>query len=252
MQDVAARNGLLFVDMNRPLVQALERLQAMDPEVARDRIHPGPAAGMLMAAELLSAWHAPEGSHTTHIDATGAAGRVLKVRQELPLPFPLDRNDRLVQKLLEISPDIEGFNGDGLRVTGLADAKIAVELDGERLGEFSSEELRDGINLSKFDTTLSRRAAQVAELVSLEDDLRFTRWRQVELAGGSKASPKAKQAAQELAAIEQRLAKLAEELSEPAPHTFEIIWTNDDTADGLHVLPANGRDAIGDGSGLPF
>ena len=53
-REVAERHQLLFVDMNRPLVDATERLQKTDPKLARgmipDRIHPGPQAGLLMAA----------------------------------------------------------------------------------------------------------------------------------------------------------------------------------------------------------
>ena len=76
-RDVAADRGLLFVDMNAPLVELLTQLQASNPELARqlipDRIHPGAVGGLVMAARLLDAWHAPVSGHSIQIDAATVA-----------------------------------------------------------------------------------------------------------------------------------------------------------------------------------
>ncbi|MEX2091345.1 MAG: SGNH/GDSL hydrolase family protein [Pirellulales bacterium] len=228
-REIADRRGLVFVDMNEPLVQLLTQIQATNPELARqlipDRIHPGSAAGLVMAARLLAAWNAPATGHTTHVDATGAAGGVCRMRQELPLPFSLDRNDPLTQLFVATSPDLKHFAGDTLCVTHLPFAQASLEVDGDEMGTFSAAQLAAGVDLSTLDTPLARRAAEVAKLIQLHNRLRFTRWRNLQVPFPDEPPPGVKQAAAELAAMEQELAALVETAARPAPHTIELSAT---------------------------
>ena len=52
---------VLFADFHRPMLDALERAQANDPELAAllipDRIHPAEAGHWIMAAALMQSWH---------------------------------------------------------------------------------------------------------------------------------------------------------------------------------------------------
>ena len=228
-RETADRRGLVFVDMNEPLVQLLTHVQATNPELARqlipDRIHPGSAAGLVMAARLLAAWNAPATGHSTHVDATGTAGGVCRVRQELPLPFSPDRNDPLTQLVAATSPDLKLFAGDTLRVTRLPFAKASLEIDGDEVGTFSAAQLAAGVELSALDTPLARRAAEVAKLIRLRNQLRFNRWRNLQVPFPDEPPPGVKQAAAELAAMEQELAALVETAASPAPHTIELSAT---------------------------
>jgi lysophospholipase L1-like esterase len=225
-REVAERHQVLFVDMNRPLVDTLEQLQAADPQLARelipDRIHPGRAAGLLMALHLLSAWNAPETVSLADVTGANAKGKVVRVEQALPLPFPIDRADPLTRILAEQSPYMQLFAGDLLRVAGLTFAKARVEIDGNPLGEFSADELNRGIDLMTVDPARRRRADEIAELVSLRNDLRFTCWRYPKLPGGE-ASPGVEEAKKRLAAIEDRLAKLTQTVAESEPHAIVFV-----------------------------
>lgn len=227
-REVADQHGLVFVDMNEPLVQLLKQLQATKPKLAReliaDRIHPGPAAGLVMAARLLAAWNVPTSGHEIDIDGKAATGK-LHVRQSIPLPFPFDRNDRLTNLVRETSPDLQQLTDDTLRVTDLPFARASVAIDGEEVGVFSAERLAAGVNLAEFDSPLSRQGAEIAKLIDLRNRVHFTRWRNLEFSFAKDIPANVKQAATELAALEQDLAALEATAARPKTHTIEIIAT---------------------------
>lgn len=60
---LAAKNHLLYVDFNTPMVRVLKEANKINPALAQQffptRIHPSAAAQMMMALALLKAWHAP-------------------------------------------------------------------------------------------------------------------------------------------------------------------------------------------------
>src|SRR6185369_1253267 len=62
VKGLADRNSATLADLNAPVVAALEKAKAIDPEVAKqiiaDRIHPGSAGQLLMANALLKSWNA--------------------------------------------------------------------------------------------------------------------------------------------------------------------------------------------------
>jgi lysophospholipase L1-like esterase len=224
---VAKRHDLLFVDMNEPLVALQERAQATNPELARqlipDRIHPGSAAGLVMAARLLAAWKAPLGGHSIHVDATGAAGGVCRVRLELSLPFPIDRDDALTKLVLQSPPDVLLVARDTLRVTHLPFARASLQIDGGEAGDYSAEQLARGIDFSALDTPLARRAAEVAKLIRLRNRLQFSRWRDLQMPFPEGGPANVKKTAEELAAIERELVAIQQLAARPAPHSIEIV-----------------------------
>jgi lysophospholipase L1-like esterase len=69
----------LIVDFNTPVVDGLQRVGAVNSELARqilpDRVHPASAGHWLMAEALLRAWKAPAIVSSVHIDA--AASRLV-------------------------------------------------------------------------------------------------------------------------------------------------------------------------------
>ncbi|MGD9633738.1 MAG: SGNH/GDSL hydrolase family protein [Pirellulales bacterium] len=231
MRDVAERHKLAFVDMNQPLVDAIQEVQAADATLARemipDRIHPGPAAGLLMAAQLLDAWHAPQREHVTQVNAAGAESAVMKVRQALPLPYPVDRSDPLTKKLVELAPAMSVFAGDTLRVDWLKTPRGLVEIDGDRLGSFSRDELAAGIDLAPPGSPLAERAREIAELVDVHDRLQFARWRRVELANKEQKASDSRPLRDELTALENRLDELTNAAAGLTPHSIGITGVSE-------------------------
>ena len=66
-------------------------------------------------------------------------------------------------------------------MTGLSAAKYALRIDGEDVGEFSREDWEKGINLAPLATPMAKQAAIVLALTKRRGDLRYARWRQVQL-----------------------------------------------------------------------
>lgn len=226
MQQLAARHDLVFVDMNSPLVEALRQLQAADPPLARqlipDRIHPGSTAGLLMAAQLLDAWHAPQSEHVVQVAFGGAEEATASARQELSLPYPIDSTDPLIKRLLSIAPEMSVFGGNELRVANFVHEKALVDVDGDDVGEFSTIELERGVNLTPPNSKLGKQAAEVAELVALADQIRFINWRQLRVGRNDKDSLSLTAARDELAAVEKRLEKLTREAAKPTSHVVRV------------------------------
>ena len=80
-KDLAQKYGATFINLNPPVVAALSKAQALDPQVAKlllpDRVHPEPLAHWVMAETLLKGWHAPALVSSVTID--GHAGKVADV-----------------------------------------------------------------------------------------------------------------------------------------------------------------------------
>jgi lysophospholipase L1-like esterase len=228
-REVAEKHHLLFVDMNAPLVQLLTQLQATNPKLARqlisDRIHPGSAAGLLMAARLLTAWNIPTSAHIASVNATGTPGRLVRVRQVLPLPFPIDRKDPLTKLVSETSPDLRPFTDDTLRITDLPFANATVEIDGQEIGVYSAEQLAASIDLSALETPLVRRATEVAKMIQLRNRLQHIEWRNLVVPFRDEPPPSVKQAVASLGTTEQDLAALEQASARPALHVIEIVAT---------------------------
>lgn len=226
MQQLAARHDLVFVDMNAPLVEALRQLQAAEPSLARqlipDRIHPGQAAGLLMAAQLLDAWHAPQSEHIVQVAFRGAEEATATARQELPLPYPIDSTDPLIKRLSTTAPEMSVFGGNKLRVANFQHEKARVDVDGDDVGEFTTVELERGINLTPPNSLLGKQASEVADLVALADQIRFMNWRQLQVGRDDKSSSLLNAARNELAAVEQRLEKLTREAAKPKSHVVRV------------------------------
>lgn len=86
IKELGGRENLTVADLNAPVVAALAKAKATDAELSKkiiqDRVHPGAAGQLLMAAELLKAWNAPATVTKVVIDGAGkklAAATMTKV-----------------------------------------------------------------------------------------------------------------------------------------------------------------------------
>jgi lysophospholipase L1-like esterase len=198
---LAARERALVADLNAPVVASLERANAADKFNAQrmipDRVHPGPAGQLLMAAALLKAWGAPAEVSTVEIDGAGsklaasantsvtefqsASGRLRWTQTDKALPFPLDLGDVVTGLALRSSDFMDSLNRQMLRVSGLTGPRYLLRIDGDKVGVFSGAQLASGINLAILDTPMMKQARGVHSLTLQHNNIHFARWRAVQV-----------------------------------------------------------------------
>src|SRR5207253_100018 len=113
VKGLAQREHLDVADLNTAVTAATEKANAENHELAQkinpDRVHPAQSGQMLMAAELLKAWHAPAIVSSVEIDAAskkagkseraqvseieGGNGKISWREKDEALPMPIDFND---------------------------------------------------------------------------------------------------------------------------------------------------------------
>jgi len=199
--DLAREENLNVADLNTPVVAALVKAQEVNPQLASriipDRVHPGAGGHLLMAAALLKAWNAPAVVTSVTIDAANrsvteavntsvtelkADGSGLTwVQRDGALPMPLNRKDRALMLAVQSSDFMETMNQQPLKVTGLAEGRYSLSIDGEKVGTFTSRELAEGINLASLPTPMAEQAAAVHDLTLKHNNIHYARWRQVEV-----------------------------------------------------------------------
>ena len=144
-----------FVNLNPPVVAAIEKAKELDPTIAKlllpDRVHPDPLAHWVMAEALLKGWNAPALVSSVTVDAK--AGKVTEAlhavvdhveqtngvlrwtETEDGLPLPLSRNNASEALLLDLTDIEQELNQEPLRVTGLESGRngdlqrVFVEMD---------------------------------------------------------------------------------------------------------------------------
>ncbi|PQV63329.1 Lysophospholipase L1 [Abditibacterium utsteinense] len=205
LKDTANQKNLGVADLNAPVMAMLTRANATDKGVAQkilpDRIHPGPGGHLIMAEALLKAWGAPSLVSDVAIDAkskkvvraqntqvsglqsskTPAGATLSWTQNDAALPFPLDTSDAAVDLAVKSSDFVEALNREPLQVTGLAAPRYTLSIDGEEIGDFSRQELAQGINLALLPTPMRDQARGVHKLTLQHNDEHFARWRTIQV-----------------------------------------------------------------------
>jgi len=185
-QELARKNGALYINLNPPVVDALGKAQALNPEVAKlilpDRVHPEALAHWVMAETLLKGWNAPSLVSSVTIDAL--AGKVADAQNatvetvvrdkdalhwtetEKSLPLAFNRRNEFDALLLDLTDIEQQLNLEPLLVTGLAAGQYKLAIDDKPVGTFSATELTKGINLADFDTPMRAQSQRVGWIVS--------------------------------------------------------------------------------------
>lgn len=176
------KSGAGFVDFNKPMLEVNARMQAKDRAfgiAGGDRVHPGPEGHWVMACEFLKAQNASPVVATVKVD--GAKGAVLENAncavgtlqagggqvsfEFLPrsLPLPVNEEYRRGEKIIPIT---EWLNQEMLAVQGLAPGRYALLFDGQNAGEFTANELAEGVNIATLEANPGqRRAKEVDALI---------------------------------------------------------------------------------------
>lgn len=241
VRELAQRHGLNVADLNTKVVAALEKAKTADETLAQkivpDRVHPGSAGHLLMAAELLKAWNAPSLVTTVEIDA--AAGRVVNaentsvnelkggpstswLQSDEALPMALDLKDPVLSLALRSSDFVESLDRQILKVTGLTAPSYLLRIDDEEIGSLTKEALAEGINLALMPTPMLRQALSVHDLTLKHNSVHFIRWRQVQLPFESDILVQKHVALSALDALEAEMVDQQRAAAEPTPHRFQL------------------------------
>lgn len=232
------RRHVPVVNFNAAVTDALQAGVRIDPRMAGsllpDRIHPAPAGHWIMAAALVKAWHvspivssvaldAARNSATTQDNTTvsglsGTADSLSWTQLDRALPLPLELNDSMTQFLLEAS-EIGSLDQQMLRVTGLSAASYSLEIDGQKIGSFSREELAGGVNLALFQTPMEQQAKSIDWTADDRSKLSGTRF---DLITSEEKIAGQADAVRALDALDQQMIDGEYKNAQPKPHSFTL------------------------------
>ena len=173
-------NKLMLADFHQPLIDALERASRQSPQLAPlivpDRIHPAEIGHWIMAAQLLSAWHADpvvsslrlnaasaqtvETQRTTVAQLSKTPSGLQWTQTDEALPLPFDFNNAMIPLLLSIS-DIAKVDRLMLRVEELEAGRYRLLIDGKAISTFSHEEFASGVNLALYKCPMVDQARDI-------------------------------------------------------------------------------------------
>jgi hypothetical protein len=187
-----------------------------------------------MAEALLKGWHAPALVSNVTIDAHAVAvtlalnASVSQVEQtdggwkwtevEDALPLPLTRSNATTALLEDLTDIEQQLNQETLRVTGLADGRYALSIDGDAVDTFSPEALESGINLADYATPMFHQAQRVSWLVRDRDETHYIHLR-MRVRNADTGAEEGKDVMQ---AFENSLEDSIYEAAIPKPHVFRL------------------------------
>ena len=202
LQDLSAKNGYEFVDLNAPMLVANAAVQKADPKgsiAGSDRVHPGVQGHWLMAYTFLKAQ-----SVTPYVAKVSINAAIKKIASTenceisnlscsensvsfgyfpKSLPFPFNKE---YQAASGIVPITEELNQELVQLSGLKEGKYSLMIDDSNLGNYSSEELQQGVNLAvNLENPGQKQAlkldAIIQEQAALQGKIRMLRQQDVRL-----------------------------------------------------------------------
>jgi lysophospholipase L1-like esterase len=246
LKKYAEESKLGYADLNTGVVAMLRTANRTDPAVAQkiipDRVHPSLAGHLIMAEQLLKAWHARPVVSAVSIDA--AAGKVsasaftkvselhagtplswAETDEALPLPFAnmlaVDK-DKTLDLTIRSSDVTDALNQEPLHITGLAAGRYQVMIDGGTVGTYSEAELAQGVNLALLDTPMSRQAMKVHDLVVDRLNVHQERWRTLQVPMASLDLLHLDDAIKALDTLDTELATRERQAAQPLPHVYQV------------------------------
>lgn len=194
LKELAEKYKVPFVNQYAVTRQVLEKIGADNAKIHPfpDGVHTNGAGGLLMAHTILTGLKAPAVVSDVEIDAAGKKANPIDCTIEelnvtsdgisfqrkdkaLPLPILADR-----RPILPYVNDLKDLNYYGLKVTGLNGGKYALNIDGKRVGEYTTEELSKGVNLGNLGTgPLFEQALEVWRMINEKNVIVKKRFSQV-------------------------------------------------------------------------
>jgi hypothetical protein len=240
VQQLGLSTSLTVADLNAPVVQSLRRARRIDAPASErlipDRIHPGAAGHLLMAAALLKTWNAPVIVSSLELDANGQvvkadntevsavskANGLSWTQTDRALPMPIDVKDPMIGLAMRASDIEKDLDSQMLKVAGLPAGTYSLKIDGERVAGFTADELAAGMNLALLSTPMTRQAADVHALTLRHNDVHFSRWRTLQVPLARYAFTKSQAAMDALDALEQEIIQQQRAAAQPKPHRFAL------------------------------
>jgi len=238
---LATKVGATAVDFNAPVVDLLNKAKDANPDEARklipDRIHPTPPAHMVMGDALLKAWNAPSLVSAVQIDAStstaaadNATVRDLKgssaglTWRELDgaLPVYFDRNSAAVNLVLKSSTVFEDVDQEPLKVTNLTAGSYKLTIDGQDEGQFTADQLGNGVNLAELNTPMMKQAQTVDTWTARRQFVRQTAWRNYVVGLDGLGLSQRDQALRALDRLEADVVEHQRQAAKPVWHTFTL------------------------------
>jgi lysophospholipase L1-like esterase len=233
----------IVADLNSAVVGPLTAVNAKDPSTARefipDRVHPGPAASLLMAEALLKSWNASAIVTEVEVDAeSGAAIRTVHTRvdsilrtgdtlswnqDDAALPFPVDWQDSPVRAAAYSFDFLSAIDDQPLRVRNLKPGDYTLKIDGQAIATYPADQFARGVNLSTLETPMLKQAAEVLKLTNQHNDVHVSRWRLVQVPLAQYGLPHYDAAITNLDALEQEAIARQRTAAQPRPHFYEIV-----------------------------
>ncbi len=171
VEEIAKKNGGLFVDQFHPYMAVLVKARSTDPKntyiMQGDAVHPGPCGQAVMASSILKrldfqklvskvvieidpatrgqgAKLQAENCEAKLMSTGKEDGALVFTRLDFALPFfPED-----AKGILKWAPILDEMNEYMLQIKGLPSGKYAIELDKAKIAELSAADLAKGVNLA--------------------------------------------------------------------------------------------------------
>ncbi len=197
LRDLAEKYKVPFVDQYAVTRRVLEKIAADNADVHPfpDGVHTNGAGGLLMAHTILTGLKAPAivsdveisiaGKETKTIDCiveelSATADAISFQRKDKALPMPIQPDWR---PILAYVNNLKDFNYYGLKITGLSDGKYTLNMDGQKISEYTAEELSKGVNLGNLGTgPLFEQGQKVFQMIAAKNEIVHKRFRQVMMA----------------------------------------------------------------------
>jgi lysophospholipase L1-like esterase len=194
LKALAEKHEVPFVDQYAVTRKVLEKLASNGAKVRPfpDGVHTNEAGGLLMAHTILKGLKAPAEVSSLTIDAKGKTSKpsgctvkdlsvegdtISFQRTDDALPLPVLEAWR---PLLSYLKNLEDFNLYGLKVTGLADGKYALRIDGKPVGTWTAKELAAGVNLGNLGRgPLHDQGMKALAAINAKNDIVRARFRNV-------------------------------------------------------------------------
>ncbi|HSU61708.1 MAG TPA: SGNH/GDSL hydrolase family protein [Bryobacteraceae bacterium] len=241
------QNGLNVADLNTGVVDMLRRAEELDPvhakEIIPDRVHPSFPGHLILAEELLKAWHARPVVAAVTIDASGSSPAIkssdhatisglanqnglqwTELDDALPLPF-LDweqMRGSTLPLVLRSSNVSEDLNDEPLKVIGLKSGVYTLKIDGESVGAFNNDQLSRGVNLALLNTPMVKQANDVYDLTVSHCSVHNDAWRNMAVPLAKYNFPQTSEAVQSVDALETAILQKRHAAAQPLPHKYEL------------------------------
>lgn len=244
---IAKVNGHTVADFNAPLVAMLNKANAADANLAQkiipDRVHPREAGHLIMAAQLLYAWNAPaivskvsidalagklmgsENTEVSNLSLSSYAEALSWTQLDHALPLPVNLSDAETALAIRSSDVMEKLNQQLLMVAGLPGGSYELKIDGERVGDFTAQQMAAGINLAELKTPMAAQATEVHNLTLQHTALHQTRWRTFQVPYSNAREAVKKDLGQVMSALDaadDATVAMQRAAARPVPHRYEL------------------------------